>query len=225
MQACPLCCSTFVSEFYRGFRRLYWQCSLCHLVFVDAAFLLSPDAEKAEYDLHENSPEDEGYRRFLSRLAIPLLERLGRRELEGLDFGCGPGPALASMMEEKGHSMALYDPYYAPDQKVFEKKYDFITCTEAMEHFYRPEKEWKLLLELLKPGGWLGIMTGRVKDAKAFAGWHYKNDPTHVSFFSRKTFAYMAQQENLMVDFVGGDVVFFQKTPSSLPEAFERIDL
>ncbi|TYT74248.1 class I SAM-dependent methyltransferase [Desulfobotulus mexicanus] len=225
MQACPLCCCDFVSEFYRGRRRLYWQCSACNLVFVDAAFLLAPDAEKAEYDLHENSPEDEGYRRFLSRLTIPLLERLGGEKLEGLDFGCGPGPALASMMEENGYPMALYDPYYAPDKKPLEKEYDFITCTEAMEHFYRPQKEWKLLFELLKPGGWLGIMTKLVKDAKAFAGWHYKNDPTHVSFFSRKTFEYMAQYENLMVDFVGEDVIFFQKSPLFFSEISERIDL
>ena len=57
---------------------------------------------------------DAGYRRFLSKLADPLMARLapGAR---GLDYGCGPGPALAAMLREAGHEVALYDPFFAPD--------------------------------------------------------------------------------------------------------------
>ncbi|MGB2360319.1 MAG: methyltransferase, partial [Porticoccaceae bacterium] len=63
---------------------------------------MSSAAEKAIYDQHQNSPDDLQYRRFLSRLTEPLLERLGPCS-RGLDFGCGPGPTLSVMMAEQGH--------------------------------------------------------------------------------------------------------------------------
>ncbi len=66
-------------------------------------------------------------------------------------------------------------------------------------------------MELLKPGGWLGIMTKRVLDVQRFANWHYKNDPTHVSFFSVETFSWLAKTHNLNVIFPANDIVLMQK--------------
>ncbi|WP_407331875.1 class I SAM-dependent methyltransferase [Enterovibrio sp. 27052020O] len=208
---CPLCQSTHTADFEQDKRRRYFRCDACSLVFADPACRLSPKEEKAQYDLHDNAVEDEGYRRFLLRLADPLLVKLGSAPLDGLDFGCGPGPALAAMLEESGHRMALYDPYFVPDPSVLNTSYDFVTCTEAIEHFYMPHKEWGQLLSLVKPGGWLAIMTKLVIDADAFKCWHYKNDPTHVSFFSRETFCFLADRDGLDVDFVGNDVILLRK--------------
>ena len=56
----------------------------------------------------------------------------------GLDYGAGPGPALAAMIEEDGYSAALYDPLFHPDEAVLSDSYDFITCTETVEHFATP---------------------------------------------------------------------------------------
>ncbi|MCW7753498.1 class I SAM-dependent methyltransferase [Desulfobotulus sp. H1] len=211
MFACPLCHSADSAVFFRGKRRLYLRCGECLLVFVDPVFHLSSSAEKAVYELHENDPEDEGYRRFISRLVIPLNQKLGERGRKGLDFGCGPGPALPRMMAEAGHSMAVYDPFFAPDASVLEELYDFITCTEVVEHWNVPAWTWPFVLGMLRPGGWLGIMTKLVLDGEAFARWHYKNDPTHVSFFSRETFSYLAQKGGLRVIFEGKDVILMQK--------------
>ena len=108
--------------------------------------------------------------------------------------------------------MAIYDPYFAPDPSVLTRQYDFVTCTEAIEHFNQPAKEWGLLLSMIKPGGWLGLMTKLATDAEAFTRWHYKNDPTHVSFFSRDTFRFLAQRDGLEVEFVGNDVILLRKT-------------
>ncbi len=208
---CPLCQSTHVVDFEQDKRRRYFRCDLCSLVFADPASRLSPEEEKAHYDLHENSAKDQGYRRFLSRVATPLSEKLGMASKQGLDFGCGPGPVLASMLADKGYTMSIYDPYFSPDIMVLEVQYDFVTCTEAIEHFYLPHKEWRQLLSLVKPGGWLAIMTKLVIDADAFKRWHYKNDPTHVSFFSRETFCFLADRDGLDVDFVGNDVILLRK--------------
>ena len=212
MHHCPLCHHGVAEIFHRDRRRRYFRCGECALIFADPDARLPPEEEKAVYDKHENHPEDLGYRRFLGRLAAPLLEQLGPERCRGLDFGCGPGPTLSVMLEEAGHQVAVYDPYFADNPAVLAHQYDFVTCTEAIEHFYTPAKEWGLLLGMVKPGGWLGLMTKLATDADAFAQWHYKNDPTHVSFFSRETFRYLAQRDALDVEFVGNDVILLRKT-------------
>jgi SAM-dependent methyltransferase len=210
MHTCPLCEQHDSRFFYEDKRRPYYQCQCCALVFVPQEYLLDAEAEKAHYDLHENDPLDAGYRRFLSRTAEPLLERLAPHS-KGLDFGCGPGPALAMMLQEAGHEMALYDVYFHPDRSVLAQRYDFVTATEVIEHLYQPNQIWQQWLNLVKPGGWLGVMTKLVKDVEAFASWHYKNDITHVCFYSQETFNYLAQRDNLQIEFIGNDVILLRK--------------
>ncbi len=96
---CPLCSAAGATPFHADRRRRYLRCNACFLVFVPPAFFLSRQAERAEYDLHRNAIDDPGYRAFLSRLAQPLLARLPPAS-RGLDFGCGPGPALAHMLRD-----------------------------------------------------------------------------------------------------------------------------
>ena len=183
---CPLCGLSPAVPFCEDRRRAYLRCPGCRLVFVPPWFFLDPAAERAEYELHENNPGDPGYRRFLGRLAEPLVKRLapGAR---GLDFGCGPGPALPAMLREAGCEVTTYDPLFRPDASVLDARYDFITATEVVEHLHRPGQVLQSLWDMLEPGGWLGIMTKLVLDRSAFVRWHYKDDPTHVVFFSRET--------------------------------------
>ncbi len=206
---CPLCGSTQNTPYHRDRRRAYLLCGHCTLVFVPPDFHLSAEAEKAEYDLHQNTLDDPGYRQFLSRLARPLLQRLPAGST-GLDFGCGPGPALAAMLEEAGHRVALYDPFYFPQRAVLEQRYRFITATEVVEHLYHPGEELERFWGMLEPGGMIGVMTKLVRDQQAFASWHYKNDPTHVCFFSEQTWRWWAREHGAGVEFVGADVILLQ---------------
>lgn len=210
---CPLCGGlASAGDFHRDRRRPYRQCEACRLVFVPPAWHLDAEGEKAEYDLHRNAVDDPGYRRFLSRLAAPLLQRLPAASA-GLDFGCGPGPALAAMLEEAGHRVALYDLFYRADAAVWRERYDFITATEVVEHLHAPGAELDRLWAHLRPGGWLGVMTKLVRDREAFAGWHYKNDPTHVCFFSRQTWQWWAARQGTVVEFVAADALLLRKPP------------
>jgi Methyltransferase domain len=211
MQKCPLCGSQNPKDFPGDGRRAYFRCQACALIFVDRTSLLPAEDEKARYKLHQNNPQDTGYRAFLARLVDPLAERLGVSPLEGLDFGCGPGPTLSVMMEEMGYCMAKYDPFFFLDPAVLDKQYDFVTCTEAIEHFYFPNREWKRLVGLVKPGGWLGIMTKLVTEGTSFTDWYYAGDPTHVCFFSRETFRFLGESDGLQVSFVGDNVVLLQR--------------
>lgn len=210
MHLCPLCLSTNSLFYYQDNHRCYWQCCRCQLVYVSPEQRLDSASEKAHYEHHDNDINDQGYRKFLSRLSIPLNERITTNS-HGLDFGCGPGPALAHMLREVGHNISLYDVYYQTEQSVLAKTYDFLTATEVIEHLYQPNEIWLQWLSLIKPGGWLGIMTKMVTDLTGFANWHYKIDPTHVIFFSRETFQYLAKRDKLELTFIGDDVILLRK--------------
>lgn len=210
MSLCPLCGEAVGERYTEDARRSYLRCSVCALVFVPPEHLPSAAEERAQYDLHENDPNDEGYRRFLSRVFLPMRARL-QPGARGLDFGSGPGPTLSLMFEEAGFEMDIYDPFYAPNPDVFEQRYDFITATEVVEHLHRPGEELRRLVDCLVDGGHLGIMTKRVRDREAFAGWHYKNDPTHVSFFSEETFLWIAHRFGIALEVESDDVVVFSK--------------
>lgn len=208
---CPLC--TLHSVFYCQDRlRRFFRCENCELIFADPASQLSTEEEKKIYDLHENRPDDPYYRKFLSQLSEPLLEKLPPAA-QGLDYGCGPGPALKLLLEEKGMAVSLYDLYYFPDRDTLNKKYDFVTSTEVVEHFAKPAESWVHLADLVKPGGYLGIMTSLFTraDCNGFQRWRYKNDPTHVSFYTPETIHWLATYLGFRVEIVSQQVILFQR--------------
>lgn len=207
---CPVCRASRTLPFCIANGRDYWRCGTCGATFLDPR--RRPDAaeEYAHYLHHENDPDDDGYRLFLARLAGPLIERLKPRR-RGLDYGCGPGPALAAMLREAGHDVALYDPFFRPDRQALARTYDFISCTETAEHFHRPAEEFDRLDRLLRPGGWLGVMTCFQTDDSRFADWHYVRDPTHVVFYRKETFRHIAAMRRWVCEFPAKDVVLLRK--------------
>ncbi|WP_228550739.1 class I SAM-dependent methyltransferase [Endozoicomonas sp. OPT23] len=180
------------------------------MVFVPPHEYISTTEEHHEYLLHENNPDDGGYRRFLSRLTQPLTSNL-KPASKGLDFGCGPGPTLHLIMSDHGHTMHLYDIFFHKDKSVLNEKYDFITATEVVEHIHHPSDVISQLWSLLNIGGYLAIMTKLVIDQEAFSRWHYKNDPTHVCFYSIETFNWLAKELNAEIEFIDRDVIFLRK--------------
>ncbi|MES9855167.1 MAG: class I SAM-dependent methyltransferase [Sedimenticola sp.] len=206
---CPSCRTAGSCAFHQDSRD-YFRCPVCLLVFVPPHQYLTQQEEKAVYDLHENTLFDPGYRRFLSRLFIPISARLVPNSY-GLDFGSGPAPTLSLMFEEAGHSMEIYDSFYTSDSRPLQLSYDFITASEVVEHLHHPLQELDRLWSLLKPNGSLGIMTKRVIDKVSFSTWHYKNDPTHICFFSLETFQWFADHWCAEMSVPEKDVVLFKK--------------
>ncbi len=184
---CPVCEGPDGRPFQVVGDRAYGRCTRCEATFLFPEQRPSLEAERAEYALHQNTDA------FLARLATPLLQRLAPAQ-HGLDFGCGPGPVLAAMLREAGHTVALYDPLFHPDGAVLGTTYDFITCTEVAEHFHAPAAEFRRLDTLLRPGGWLALMTRFQTDDARFAHWHYRRDPTHVVFYREATLRWLARQ-------------------------------
>lgn len=211
---CPLCGSDSSELYHRDRQRSYYRCPTCSLVFVPAGERLDREQEYAEYLHHENAVDDPGYRRFLRRLVGPLVERLPPGAT-GLDFGCGPAPALAAMLEESGHTVSLHDSFFCPDPEALMCSYDFITATEVVEHLHAPGTILDQLWSCLHDGAYLGLMTKLVRDRESFATWHYIRDPTHVCFFSQDTFRWWAAHHTAELEFAGSDVILMRKLPRS----------
>ncbi|CAH0993298.1 tRNA 5-carboxymethoxyuridine methyltransferase [Sinobacterium norvegicum] len=207
---CPLCQSPANSPYFEDQRRRFRQCHDCDLVFVEPRFYLSAVNEKLEYDKHQNSPDDMAYRGFLNRLVEPLQQRLKPASV-GLDFGCGPGPTLSQMLQELGHQVQLYDVYYQPNSSLLNQHYDFITATEVVEHLSAPNQVLNQLWSILRPGGILGIMTKQVIDRSHFARWHYKNDLTHIIFFSPYSFTHFFRDKNASIEAINSDTLIITK--------------
>jgi SAM-dependent methyltransferase len=212
--ACPVCRMPLPRLFASVGERRYWRCGTCEATFLDPCQCPSPTEEYVHYLTHDNDPEDARYRRFLSKLADPLLARLEPRS-SGLDYGCGPGPALAAMFREAGHDVALYDPYFEPDPAPLRACYDFVSCTETAEHFHRPAEEFDRFDRLLRPGGWLGVMTCFQTEDSRFSDWHYRRDPTHVVFYREATMKRIAVARGWTCEIVAKDVALMRKSPEA----------
>lgn len=210
MAQCLLCQNLQCVLYYREPKRDYYQCQHCHLVFVPETWHISHCQEKNEYDKHQNDVHDQGYRQFLSRLSLPLTKQL---EQGGkiLDFGCGDGPALMTMLKEQGFDVEGFDIYYKNTPEVLSKFYHAICLTEVIEHLSQPMPILQSLCQQLLPAGILAIMTKTVINKERFSRWHYKNDPTHIAFYSDACFHYLAKQLGLRFLAIDNDVFFFVK--------------
>ena len=207
---CPLCESKDHSQIHKDSLREYLSCSGCEFVFVPKPYHLSETDEKLRYDTHNNNPMDVRYRQFLSQLTEPLLKKIPD-DSYGLDFGSGPGPTLSLMLEEKGHHVELYDKFYASKGSIFNKRFDFITATEVIEHLRDPMLEFKRLASTLRAGGYIALMTHLLTEETDFRSWYYKNDPSHIGFFNKQSLIYIAKELNFEVDIYSERVIFLKK--------------
>ena len=207
---CIVCKNQEAVDFKNIKQKRYWKCSYCEAIFLDKEFYLSSNDEYKHYLTHNNDVNDPRYKKFLSNLMLPLIERIKLNSI-GLDYGCGPGPALSLMLREKGYQMFNYDPFFHPKKSNLLKKYDFISCSETVEHFHNPFDEFTRFNELLNDGGIIGIMTNFHSEEKIFENWYYIKDPTHVVFYNKKTFLIIAKIFNWDCEFLGNNLVFFKK--------------
>jgi hypothetical protein len=185
---CPLCRGENVSAYSTSHSRVYLLCIECDLIFLRSDFRLTPEKEKERYDKHQNNPADLGYIKFLSPM-IDAVEELLPSTALGLDYGCGPNPVAASLLQKKGYSIDLFDPYY--QKKLLRDRYDFILCSEVIEHFSNPHQEFEFLKAHLEKNAVLFIMTQIWRNQIDFKDWYYPRDPTHISFYSEKCLSWI----------------------------------
>jgi len=187
---CPLCKATCQHPILKDRSSTFYRCPNCDLRFLDPEQRLNSEEEKKRYLTHNNDVLDPRYQSFVKPLYLEIRKRLPPGS-SGLDFGAGTGPVLAMLLRQDGYPISLYDPYFWPDQQVLEEKYDFVCACEVIEHLYDPAFEFKRMSGLLKGNGLLAFMTQLYDEEIDFGRWYYRKDPTHVVFYSRRTFSWI----------------------------------
>ncbi|PMG78687.1 methyltransferase [Shewanella sp. 10N.286.51.B7] len=213
MIKCPLCSHT--AEFFiQDKKRAFYSCPQCQLVFANPQSHLMPAAQLQRYGRANKAAKQKQLVQFIQ----PLLGQISAQQegpLTGLNFGRVLDQASLDIIELAGHRLNQYDPFIKSDQQIFNQQYDFICCYRVLEHFQQPLKEWSLITNLLKNGGWLAISTSLLTDLAHFSKWHFKNNPTHVSFYQQQTFEYLAQNSEFKLLFAAKELVLMQKTSKS----------
>ena len=210
MKICTVCKNNKIITFAEIDNLLYWKCQVCEAILLDSKHFITSKSEKKHYLKHNNNIDDNGYKDFLLRLINPIINKIFIDDI-GLDYGCGYAPALAHILRQDGYKVELYDPFFFPNKSVFLRKFDFITCTEVIEHFFNPYKEFEKIDNMLPKNSFLAIMTTFIPKDNLFESWYYRRDPTHVVFYNKKTFEIIASQRNWETEYTEKNVVIFKK--------------
>ena len=129
-------------------------------------------------------------------------------------YTCGTcGGLLAENTEIRG-----WDPFFAPDVSFFQDGADAVLCLEVAEHFENPREGFAGLARACRPGGYAAVQTLFVPESgekewaedafsantdtgtdteaaeAAFRSWWYKEDTTHVSFYTLKALKACAER-------------------------------
>ena len=119
--------------------------------------------------------------------------RAPARRRGGLDFGCGPGPTLSKMFRESGSPATTTTRSSSTIVRCSREPTTSSSAPKCSSTSRIPRRCSSSSTSMLRPGGWLGVMTKRVTTEAAFATWHYTRDPSHVAFFADATFAWIAR--------------------------------
>lgn len=188
-------CNTHLSEpIHSEKEHRFFECKNCGSVLRGRETFPDDKAEIERYTTHNNDVNDPRYQAFVSPITTAVQSDFSFENTLGLDFGAGTGPVITKVLNNNGYHLNLYDPFFHPDISVLNEKYDFIVCCEVIEHFHQPLKEFQLLKSLLKPNGKLYCMTDIYSQVIDFSKWYYKNDPTHVIFYTEKSLQWIQKE-------------------------------
>ncbi|MBN2618268.1 MAG: class I SAM-dependent methyltransferase [Spirochaetales bacterium] len=207
---CTLCSSKCTHSYSKDKKREYFICENCNVIFVPQQFYLNSIQELKRYEKHNNSNTDIKYKDFLSRIVPPIIKFIKPGSI-GLDFGCGPGPILKDIFQEYKIKIEEYDLYFKNNSYLLSKKWDFIVSTEVFEHLQDPNTVFTKLWDLLNPEGVLAIMTSLTDYVNEFKSWYYKGDPTHITFFSKKSFHWLMSNKFGEIQFFDKDIIILVK--------------
>jgi hypothetical protein len=209
--------------------REYGQCLSCGGFFLEAVSHLSPPEEKKRYAQHNNSLENRGYAAYLESFidmccSFPQIrEVLPGKIRTVLDYGSGPEPSLAKLLSDRGFNVRISDPFFAPEAVISDGEADMITCLEVAEHFKHPVEEFQTMSRYLRLGGFLAVGTHLIEsqgkpeeNLDFFRSWWYRQDLTHVSFYTEQSLLFVAEKAGFeWLGQAGAHVYIFTKQQES----------
>ncbi|MDA3947403.1 MAG: class I SAM-dependent methyltransferase [Helicobacteraceae bacterium] len=192
-------CQEPAASFYDDYMKCQtYHCRACAFIFKDDEAIISTEKELKVYQQHNNTEENLGYvamfQDFIDKTITPHKEHI----MTALDFGSGPNPVLARILERDGFVTDHYDKFFSTEKAYENKRYDLITSTEVIEHISDVQSVMAFFAQHLNAGGYLALMTQfHADDEEAYLNWWYRRDPTHISFFRPHTFKILAQQHGM----------------------------
>jgi len=175
---------------------------------MEKSLRLKTEDEKLRYETHNNDVFDIRYQNFVSPITKEILDNFSE-DHSGLDFGAGTGPVISKVLKDNNFKIKAYDPFFHKNPKFLDEKYNYIACCEVIEHFYNPKKEFKLLKKILLKGGRLYCMTEIYDESIDFSSWYYKNDPSHVFIYHKKTIAWIKNKFRFSDVNINGRLITF----------------
>ena len=210
---CPLCGRGVFDKFWAmtGYRLV--RCRNCAMVWD----YIPPEKLLEQYDSSYfiNDNPKGGYANYFEGMRINKktfeirLNRIAKKVKKGyfLDVGCALGDCLVIAKKQGwkrvfGVEASEYAKRICAEKKVkiigntldqtkFPKDYfDAIAYQDVIEHITNPVTELKLVLNILKKGGYVFIVTPDISGvwAKILGPlWYHYKPKEHVSYFSRET--------------------------------------
>lgn len=146
-----------------------------------------------------------------------------------LDVGCGVGHLAEYLTDEKSMQVTGIDLSEVALEKSRQRvprgefrshdltqpmpfedsTFDYVWCSEVLEHLFSPLFALKEIRRVLKPGGQLMVTVpyhDRLKNVGiALLAFEQHYDPTypHIQYFTRKSLANLTQQAGLQVQWMG----------------------
>ncbi len=190
------------------------HCPACGLYFKSNTLAIEELDEyyaRLEFEAYEqdaNYPTDQFLRRMLKRL--PNRSKVldfgcsTGRILEGLTnrfecFGAEVSEAAAAIARERGIRIVSEDELRAGEPHDI----DAILLTDVYEHLPRPVELVEMLATLLKPGGWLAIVTGNadaIRTPDRIGEFWYFRTPAHFLMSSDRHLQWLASRLDLYID-------------------------
>ncbi len=152
--------------------------------------------------------------------AANLISMLGdqARFIKHLDYGGGNG-LLANILKKSNWQSVSYDPFVDRNTSIDQLgKFDLITAFEVFEHVPDVQRLMSDLRSLLSPDGIVLFSTlisdGNIHSNQRINWWYAAPRNGHISLFSRKSLAILAQNNGVNLgSFSEAIHVFFANVP------------
>lgn len=176
----------------------YFQCPSCYFIQTEKPTWLN-EAYSSAIATSDLTIIERGFKNAI--ILNQILKSLHHNSSTILDYGGGYG-ILCRLMRNLGYNFLWYDKYatniFAKGFEYKNQKVDLITCFEVFEHFAEPLNE---IEKLLKISNELIITTDLYSDKNIVPpiSWSYYtfDSGQHISFYSKKTFEYIAKKYDL----------------------------
>lgn len=208
----------------------YIKCKNCGSYFLKKEYFLSEEQQIERYKLHNNDVNNPQYEQYFYKIFIQVKEQINKNlDFLGLksffDYGSGPEPCFISLLNKLKERKEInensiingWDPLF--NNTISDLKYDIVFCIEVIEHFERPQENLKNLVSYCNDKGFLVIKTGFLPEPSIntkecdifFSKWWYRQDSTHVSFFTKKALIDFLHIYDFIVFYENKDLLIFRK--------------